>query len=104
MLVCCMERLAMMAMDYGIKIEFNIRLINLLTDNALFVKATLDFGEFLIRFCNNGTKIHSTGLDAKESVSLECLDLSVNTVVCFICKSGNQKFCHGKYPFVFVRP
>ena len=33
MLVCCMERLAMMAMDYGIKIEFNIRLINLLTDD-----------------------------------------------------------------------
>lgn len=32
MLVCYMERLAMKAMDYGIKIEFNIRLINLLID------------------------------------------------------------------------
>ena len=73
-------------------------------DNALFIKATLDFGKLLVRFCNNGTKIHSTGLDAKESVSLECLNLSVNTVVCFICKSGDQKFCHSNCPFVFIRP
>lgn len=32
MLVYYVERWAMMAMDYDIKIEFNIRLINLLTD------------------------------------------------------------------------
>ena len=72
-------------------------------NDSLCIKATLDLCQLLIRFCNYGSEIHRAGLNAKQSVSLESLDLTVNTVVCFVCKSGDQKFCHSSCPFVMIR-